>query len=48
VRRKEQQRECVMNRQQPPFLIHLCHSGAGGRETGSEIEPGKKLKVRGK
>lgn len=42
LRRKEWQRQCVMNWLQLPFPILLCHSGGGGRENQSEVEPGKK------
>jgi len=48
MRRKEQQRQCLMNWPQLPFLVPLNHSRRGGTEYGSKVEPGKKAGVEGK
>jgi len=42
LRRKEQQRQRVMNGPQPPFPIPLWLLWGGGREFGSEVKPRKK------
>ena len=42
LRRKERQRQRVMNWPQPPFPVPLCHSGGGGRETGVKLSPGRR------
>ena len=48
LRRKERQRQRVMNWPQPPFPVPLSYSRGGGREFGSEAEPGKKGEVGGR
>ena len=47
IRRKEWQRQHIMNWPRPPYLVLLCRSGGGGREEGSEVELGKKGRVGG-
>lgn len=41
-RKKEQQKQDVMNWPQPPFHIQLHHCRGGGGECGSEVNPRKK------
>jgi len=48
VRRKERQRQCVMNWLQPRFPVTLHHSEGGGRRVRTEAEPWKKGGMRGK
>jgi len=42
LRRKEWQTQLVTNWLHPPFSVPLCCLERGGREMGSEVEPGKK------
>ena len=42
LRRKERQRQSVMNWSQPPFPVALLCSGGGGTESGVKFSPGKR------
>jgi len=48
VRRKECQRQCVMNGLQSPSPISLRHSGEGDRDFWSEVQPRKNGGVGGR
>lgn len=45
LRRKNQQRQSVINWPQPPFPMPLQRSGVGGREIRSEVESGNREEV---
>jgi len=42
LRKKEQQRQCVVNRPQPPLPIPLCHSGEKVEKQGVKVKPKQK------
>lgn len=48
MRRKEQKRQCVLNWPQRPFPCPLPCLQGGGRQSGCEVEPGKKGRMEGK